>query len=192
MSMLVPKNQSVFDWQAISQFIYGLIFTPWHSKLCSFLLYLYFLDILDGLNLLNICCFKARNMWNEKQNSLLNKRSNNAQVMVRLLLIVISWFAGLSAWSSKKVMNLTERGESFLTMGWNILQTSNSIFIELCFNEMHLYNTSLQALRAWILEFEMSVHRICEIDPFWTKKKILQKDTQTDRQTETAQTAPLK
>ena len=27
----------------------------------------------------------------------------------------------------------------------------------------------------------MSVHRICEIDPFWTKKKFLQKDTQTDR-----------
>ena len=25
---------------------------------------------------------------------------------------------------------------------------------------------SLQALRAWILEFEMSVHRICEFDPF--------------------------
>ena len=47
--------------------------------------------------------------------------NNNAQVTVHLLIIVISWFAGLSAWSSKKVMNLTERGESFLTMGWNIL-----------------------------------------------------------------------
>ena len=151
MSMLVPKNQSVFDWQAISQFIYGLIFTPWHSKLCSFLLYLYFLDILDGLNLLNICCFKARNMWNEKQNSLLNKRSNNAQVMVHLLLIVISWFAGLSAWSSKKVMNLTERGESFLTMGWNILRTSSSIFIQLRFHEMHLHNIHVYILQFFLI-----------------------------------------
>ena len=33
---------------------------------------------------------------------------------------------------------------------------------------------SLQALRAWILEFEMSVHQICKFDPFWTDliKKI--------------------
>ena len=35
-----------------------------------------------------------------------------------------------------------------------------------------LYDTSLQAPRAWIIEFEMSVHRICEIDPFWTKKNF--------------------
>ena len=27
-------------------------------------------------------------------------------------------------------------------------------------------------LRVWILEFEMSVHRICEFDPFWTDPKI--------------------
>ena len=30
----------------------------------------------------------------------------------------------------------------------------------------------------------MSVHRICEFDPFWTKKFFLQKDTQTDGQTD--------
>ena len=47
-----------------------------------------------------------------------------------------------------------------------------------------LWSTSFQALRAWILEFEMSVHRICEFDPFWTKKKILQKDRHTDTQTD--------
>ena len=29
----------------------------------------------------------------------------------------------------------------------------------------------------------MSVHRICEFDPFWTKKKFLQKDGQTDGNT---------
>ena len=28
--------------------------------------------------------------------------------------------------------------------------------------------TRNQALRAWILEFEMSVHGICKFDPFWT------------------------
>ena len=28
--------------------------------------------------------------------------------------------------------------------------------------------TRNQALWAWILEFEMSVHRICKFDPFWT------------------------
>ena len=31
-----------------------------------------------------------------------------------------------------------------------------------------------QALRAWILEFEMSVHRLCKFDPFWTD--LIQKD----------------
>ena len=29
----------------------------------------------------------------------------------------------------------------------------------------------------------MSVHRICEFDPFWTKIYFLQKDTQTDGNT---------
>ena len=45
-----------------------------------------------------------------------------------------------------------------------------------------LSSTSLQALRAWILEFEMSVHRLFEFDPFWTKKNFCRK---TDRRTET-------
>ena len=40
--------------------------------------------------------------------------------------------------------------------------------------------TRLQALWAWILEFEMSVHWICEFDPFWTNIFFLQKDRQTD------------
>ena len=34
------------------------------------------------------------------------------------------------------------------------------------------------------IEFEMSVHRICEFDPFWTKKFILQKDRQTETRTD--------
>ena len=33
---------------------------------------------------------------------------------------------------------------------------------------MPIEKTKNQALRAWILEFEMSVHRICKFDPFWT------------------------
>ena len=34
------------------------------------------------------------------------------------------------------------------------------------------------------LEFEMSVHRICEFDPFWTIFFFLQKDTHSDRRTD--------
>ena len=47
----------------------------------------------------------------------------------------------------------------------------------LCYN-------SLQALWAWILEFEMSVNWICEFDPFWTKKNFLQKDRHSERRTD--------
>ena len=44
-----------------------------------------------------------------------------------------------------------------------------------------LYNiTRNQALWAWILEFEMSVYQICEFNPFWMKKKNLQKDTHSN------------
>ena len=110
-------------------------------------LYLYFLKILDGLNLLNFWFLAKKYVkWETK---FLTERSNNALVTVHLLIIIISWFAGLSAWSSKKVMNLTERGESFLTMGWNILRTSNSIFIQLRFHEMHLHNIHVYILQVF-------------------------------------------
>ena len=36
-----------------------------------------------------------------------------------------------------------------------------------------------------ILEFKMSVHWICEFDPYPLKNYILQKDRQTDTKTET-------
>mgnify|MGYP001421698765 CR=1 FL=1 len=68
-------------------------------------------EVLAELKLLNkVSLLYLSILWYKISN-------NNAQVTVHLLIIVISWFAGLSAWSSKKVMNLTERGESFSTMG---------------------------------------------------------------------------
>ena len=46
------------------------------------------------------------------------------------------------------------------------------IWVTIC--QLVIFYTRNQALRAWILEFETSVHRICEFDPFCRK---------TDRQT---------
>ena len=62
--------------------------------------------------------------------------NNNAQVTVHLLIIVISWFAGLSAWSSKKVMNLTERGESFFDNGMKIFTNEYSYFHATSFSSL--------------------------------------------------------
>ena len=42
-----------------------------------------------------------------------------------------------------------------------------------------LLETRNQALRALILEFEMSVHRICKFDPFWTD--LIQKNPKIKR-----------
>ena len=80
-------------------------------------------------------------------------------------------------WYSTKVNTTTANIQNIKYMAlhfWTIFEH----------HKMFILVTSLQALRAWILEFEMSVHRICEFDPFWTKKKFLQKATQTDGRTD--------
>ena len=48
-------------------------------------------------------------------------------------------------------------------------------------NSSNLLDTRNQAR---ILEFEMSVHRICEFDPFWTKKSFCRKTDTQDRHSE--------
>ena len=81
----------------------------------------------------------------------------------------------------KQFCTKSQTSWKYLDLKKNFINSCLLFAFEFYWWNLQLYNTSLQALRAWILEFEMSVHRICEIDPFWTKKIFLQKDTQTDR-----------
>ena len=88
---------------------------------------------------------------------------------------------------SLKILILTNQFRKFITRHKKkfISRHKKNSFAYLWLMPIEKTKNQALRLRAWILEFEMSVHRIWEFDPFWTKKIFLQKDTQTDGRTET-------
>ena len=71
---------------------------------------------------------------------------------------------------SLKILILTNQFRKFITRHKKkfISRHKKNSFAYLWLMPIEKTKNQALRLRAWILEFEMSVHRICKFDPFWT------------------------